>query len=441
MSSNNFTFDNIYCININNNNIVTPLKYAEITKSNIYTNILLIDCDVKDHNIFVESVNSSTYPIVYSTTSTKTDLLSLLRTHFTTILRIGIVFDLGSNNFKKFLDSELLFDPNQLLPCSENEQYIIDLIKEFNIVNIDFLACNTLKYPQFINYYNRLTEKTNVVIGASNDLTGNIKYGGDWIMESTKQNIEFIYFTKSIEYYLYLLGPINISSFTSNLNFPVGLIIDNTGTYMYVTNSNGNLTQINMSDGSIKNASWVSSNAGLYTPTELAIDSTGTFMYVTNFSNNIISKINMFDGSINNISWINTGIDHPTGIVIDSGNNFIYVSNYYSNTISKINLLNGSMVNLAWVDANVGLSRPYGLIIDSTGTYMYVANLYNNTISQINMSNGSMNNATWVSISAGLSNPVGLVIDNTGTYMYVTNLGTDTITQINMSDGSVNDVA
>ncbi|MEI7719540.1 MAG: DUF2240 family protein, partial [archaeon] len=33
------------------------------------------------------------------------------------------------------------------------------------------------------------------------DETGNVKYGGDWIMESTNTDIELIYFKKSIEYY------------------------------------------------------------------------------------------------------------------------------------------------------------------------------------------------------------------------------------------------
>jgi len=56
-----------------------------------------------------------------------------------------------------------------------------------------------------VNYYTLLTKETGVVVGASNDKTGNIKYGGDWIMESTSQDIELVYFGKSIKYYSYLL--------------------------------------------------------------------------------------------------------------------------------------------------------------------------------------------------------------------------------------------
>ena len=49
-------------------------------------------------------------------------------------------------------------------------------------------------------------ENTKVIVGASNNKTGNLLFGGDWVMESTNTDIELIYFNKSIEYYKYLLG-------------------------------------------------------------------------------------------------------------------------------------------------------------------------------------------------------------------------------------------
>ena len=74
-----------------------------------------------------------------------------------------------------------------------------------------------------MNYYTILTKETGVIVGASNYKTGNIKYGGDWVMENTSQNIELTYFTKSIEYYRYLLD-----STTDSL-----LVIKNNG-YIYI---------------------------------------------------------------------------------------------------------------------------------------------------------------------------------------------------------------
>jgi len=209
------------------------LIYSEITPTNIFTNILLIDRRVRDYQQFVNSANSTTFPIVYSTNSSKTELLTLLQTNFTAIKRIGLCFtDLG-NSSQLFLDSKSFFSNNEVDPYSENLQFIINIIKQFGVTNLDYLACNTLQSPSWVNYYKILTDATGVIVGASNDKTGNIKYGGDWIMESTSQDIEFIYFTSSIEYYKYLL---DIAQST--------MVIKNDGTVWGTGNNDFNSTTL-----------------------------------------------------------------------------------------------------------------------------------------------------------------------------------------------------
>ena len=47
--------------------ITVPLVYPNISGTNQYTNVLLIDSQVPDYQIFVDSVNVSTFPVVYST--------------------------------------------------------------------------------------------------------------------------------------------------------------------------------------------------------------------------------------------------------------------------------------------------------------------------------------------------------------------------------------
>ena len=173
-----------------------------------FTNVLLIDNTVKDAQLFASSANASTFPIIYSRTSTKTDLLAILQTTFATIERMAFVFVSNSNNTKIFLDDKPFFiSQEEVSSYSENVKFIISLIKDFKIKNVDYLGCNTLNYSNWVNYYDILTNETGVIVGASNDKTGNIAFGGDWIMESTSQDIEMIYFTKSIEYYRYLLDP------------------------------------------------------------------------------------------------------------------------------------------------------------------------------------------------------------------------------------------
>jgi hypothetical protein len=66
-----------------------------------------------------------------------------------------------------------------------------------------------LNFPDWKAYYDIIQTNTNAIVGASNDMTGNIQYGGDWVMESTGTDIELIYFTSNIGYYKYLLGTIS----------------------------------------------------------------------------------------------------------------------------------------------------------------------------------------------------------------------------------------
>jgi hypothetical protein len=126
--------------------------------------------------------------------------MDLIKANFNTIERIGMVFHGGLSHNSPFLENQPFFSENEESnsPHSENVEFLLMIIKDFSVKNIDFLACDTLSFPSWLSYYSIL-EKTGVVVGASNDKTGNIKYGGDWIMENTSQDIECIYFTENIK--------------------------------------------------------------------------------------------------------------------------------------------------------------------------------------------------------------------------------------------------
>ena len=230
-----------------NSSVYQPsaLVYPPITSQ--CKNILLIDKSVTDAQLFASSVNETTFPIIYSSTSTKSELLKVLQRNFVIIERIGFVFASNAGNIKTFLDGQQFFMNEEPVsrPYSENVDFLISIIKEFKVKSIDFLACNTLNYSNWENYYGILTKETGVVIGASNDKTGNIKYGGDWIMESTSQNIELIYFTQSVEYYSYLLD--NIPIWTTTGGWPMGSAIS--GGYLYVAlNTSGRIGKISLTN-------------------------------------------------------------------------------------------------------------------------------------------------------------------------------------------------
>jgi len=408
------------------NSYSIPLIFPEIIGQNQFTNILLIDSQVNNYQQFVDSVNSNTYPIVYSISSSKTELLTLLQTNFTNISRIGIVFISNLENTKTFLDFNPLFSINEIEtePYSENVQFMINIINEFQVKNIDYLACNTLNYSNWVNYYRLLTQNTGVIVGASNNKTGNIKYGGDWIMENTSQTIENIYFTKNIEYYTYLLDYSYWATSTQGLVSPFGIAVDPTNAWLYVGNyGNDTISRISLYDPSIYTQNWATNTQGVSNPFGIAVDPTNTWLYASSYGNNTISKILVANPSTYTKNWAtNTqGLVNPQAIVIDSTNTWMYVGNYGNNTISKILVANPNVFTQNWATNTQGLTYPTSIAIDSTNTWMYVGNYGNNTISRILLSDPSIYTQNWVPSTTGLYQPQAIVIDSTNTWIYVAN--------------------
>ena len=182
------------------------------------TNVLLISDEVQDAQQLVDAANANTFTIVYNVTSTKADVLQVLTDNFPSgIQRIALAFHSSGPAQKLFLDTQYLFSENV---DDENVAWLIDVIRTFGVSNIDFLACNTLNYANWTSYFQQLTSATNVVIGASDDRTGNLKYGGDWIMESTKEDIESIYFIPSaIENYQHVFAfPVTVAGVVYSQN-------------------------------------------------------------------------------------------------------------------------------------------------------------------------------------------------------------------------------
>ena len=202
-----------------------------------------------------------------------------MRSKFKSIKRIGIAFHyIDSEVF--FLDIEKLFttedlDTNASI-YSNNLQFIIDIINEFKITNIDYLACNTLQNDNYKKYYNILTDKTNVLVGASNDKTGNINYGGDWVLESTQEDVQNIYFTNEIVNYANLLATTTYTF--NNINYqydPSGITIPSGIATVATSNS---------ASGAIIILSTFTVNSVTYTVTSI-----GTNAFLSNSSINSIS--------------------------------------------------------------------------------------------------------------------------------------------------------
>jgi len=192
---------------INSKPIIIPLIYS-IVDNNDYDNIILIHDKINNPDQFALYANSKSLSIIYNSSSSNKELMQLLNKYFINIKRIAFVFHNSNiNTLKKFINNKPFFNFYDLeintTKYSINTQFIIDLANKFKVMNLDYLGCNTLLYDHWNKYFSLLKLKTNAIIGASNDFTGNIKYGGDWILENTNEDIKNIYFINNIINYKY----------------------------------------------------------------------------------------------------------------------------------------------------------------------------------------------------------------------------------------------
>ncbi len=226
--------------------ILKPLRKLK----NSYSSIVFID-DEYARSILVRNANTmfaqDILPVVYNRQSDSNEILSLLAEQFTTIKRVAFVFsDSGITGtttttlskiacFKTFMDnSQPFFTKNDIIQktnLSPLFKWLIHILETYRVSNLDFLACNTLKNPNWRAYYNaiaQLCSNKKLIIGASENETGNLAINGeyaDWIMENTGEDISNIYFNPS---YLPLYrGSFKISIITeSSVTFTIPDIED-----------------------------------------------------------------------------------------------------------------------------------------------------------------------------------------------------------------------
>ena len=207
----------------------TELIYDDTRDTSSVLNVLLIDSNVGSSKIFFDSANATTFPIIYSYSSDTEDLLHLLQRKFTHIQRMSFVFHDPINNFKTFMNNKEFFINEDIslgqTVFSDNVVFLQKLITEFSISNFDFLACNSLNYDNWKAFYGLLHSSTNVICGASNNNTGNLNSGSDWVMENTNTDIRNIYFNDSITNFSGYLAILTISKGGGTIYFKYDVTI------------------------------------------------------------------------------------------------------------------------------------------------------------------------------------------------------------------------
>jgi hypothetical protein len=195
------------------NEEIELIKYTTYNDYSVFTNLLFIDKSISQYQTFIDGASSTTFPILYSSQCDITNLKEFLFNSFSNIERICIAFhgySIGAVNTSTsfvqnspfFIDSDLIPDATDFSP---NVLFIKQLISNLTVKNIDYLGCNLLTFTNWKTYFELIDKDPNVTVGASNDETGNLNYGGNWIMENTNENIKQIYFNETIDTFIGVL--------------------------------------------------------------------------------------------------------------------------------------------------------------------------------------------------------------------------------------------
>jgi len=209
-----------------------------------YKNICFISSIVEDSCTFSQYVNADTYPVIYNSSADRDHLKTSLLSQFTAIDRVTFVFHgavtASDSPFTptRFINDEMFFTIDETTGNAvggENHVFVQDLCNALNVKHVDFMACNLLQSLKWQKYFALFQ---NVVVGASIDNTGNLKYGGNWVMETTMENIRPIYFDQN-----------KIDDFAGLLiNYTYSVQINgNTRTLTYSLDANNNVSIVGIS--------------------------------------------------------------------------------------------------------------------------------------------------------------------------------------------------
>lgn len=166
-------------------------------------NLVFIDSSIIDVEYLFNGFNSNNDIVKYTNSTTYVEIKTALD-GFNEASYKYLTFVFSYNTFTYFVENDLFFDNTE-----NYENNVFNFIKEtvdkYSINNVDFLACNLLSDNFWIHYLSYLQNTLNVTIRASENNTGNLKDGGDWVLETTQENVKALYFNENINDWTHLL--------------------------------------------------------------------------------------------------------------------------------------------------------------------------------------------------------------------------------------------
>ena len=358
--------------------ITNALIYDSERETDDIKQVILIDSQIRNHSEIVASVNSETFPILYSTTSERTDLLALLQNKFMKIERLGICFEMEPE--KMFLNLEPFFTENECGPYSKNVRGLMEIMEEFSIAHLDFIFSESQTPTQdWKTYFNILSKEGQVGFENSPYFVADFPLQ-QYLKPTSKPWLSGFSLPCSMAVHGEHLYVANYgSSFVSRVTDfvsdvvsdavdmewkafeePAGLVVH--GKYLYVSNyceENGYISKVNLQTMEVQ-ARWFEDLLG---PAGITVWE--DHLYICDTLDNKIVRVNIYNPHDTCCNWIS--LESPVSVVCYGG--FIYVSCMREDCIYKICLKSSKFVD-QWEIVN-----PVSMAVSQNGL-MYISCLY-----------------------------------------------------------------
>ena len=351
--------------------------------------VILIDSQIRNHSEIMASVNSETFPILYSTTSERNDLRALLQDKFMKIERLGIFMEMESE--KMFLNLEPFFAKSETCPYSKNVRFLMEIMEEFSIAHLDFIFADgmcPMVTKEWKTYFDILSKEGQ--IGFENS----------------------VYFILDFPLQQYL-KPI-LKPWLSGFSLPCSMAVH--GEHLYVANFGSSfVSRVTLCEGNVRR---VSDDIGMELewkafeePAGLVVH--GKYLYVSNYceENGYISKINLQTMEVQ-ARWFEDLLG-PVGLTVWEDN--LYICDSLDNKIVRVNIYNPHDTS-EWIS----LESPVAAVC--YGGFMYVSCMREDCIRKISLSCGG---GVGAGAGAGkimdqweIGNPVSMAVSQKG-LMYI----------------------
>ena len=296
--------------------ISNPLIYdSEKKETEDMKQVILIDSQIRNHSEMVAVVNSETFPILYSTTSERTDLLALLQDKFMKIERLGICMEMEPE--KMFLNLEPFFAKSETCPYSKNVRFLMEIMEEFSIAHLDFIFADA--------------DADN---GMGHVVTKSWKEYFDILLKEGQVGFETMpYFVSEFPVQQYLKP--TLQPWLSGFSLPCSIAVY--GEHLYVANFGSSfVSRVTDFVSDVVSDAVVMEWKAFEEPIGLVVH--GKYLYVSNYceENGYISKINLQTMEVQ-ARWYEDLLG-PVGLTVWEDN--LYICDSLDNKIVRVNIYN-----------------------------------------------------------------------------------------------------